>query len=48
MNRYIRPMLAAVFVTAAACSPTDELPADTITDESELSISVNTQPPTCR
>ena len=46
MNRYIRPMLAAVFVTAAACSPTDELPADTITDESELSISVNTQPPT--
>ena len=39
-------MLAAVFVTAAACSPTDELPADTITDESELSISVNTQPPT--
>lgn len=46
MNRYLRPMLAAVFVTAAACSPTDELPADTITDESELSISVNTQPPT--
>ena len=46
MNRYIRPMLAAVFVTAAACSPTDELPADTITDEAELSISVNTQPPT--
>lgn len=46
MNRYIRPMLAAVFVTAAACSPTDELPADTITDESELSISVNTQSPT--
>ena len=46
MNRYIRPMLAAVFVTAAACSPTDELPADTITDESELSISVNTQHPT--
>jgi len=46
MNRYIRPMLAAVFVTAAACSPTDELTADTITDESELSISVNTQPPT--
>ena len=46
MNRYIRPMLAAVFVTAAACSPTDELPADTITDESEVSISVNTQPPT--
>ena len=46
MNRYIRPMLAAVFVTAAARSPTDELPADTITDESELSISVNTQPPT--
>ena len=46
MNKYIRPMLAAVFVTAAACSPTDELPADTITDESELSISVNTQPPT--
>ena len=46
MNRYIRPMLAAVFVTAAACSPTDELPDDTITDESELSISVNTQPST--
>ena len=46
MNRYIRPMLAAVFVTAAACSPTDERPADTITDEAELSISVNTQPPT--
>ena len=46
MNRYIRPMLAAVFVTAAACSPTDELPDDTITDEAELSISVNTQPPT--
>ena len=46
MNRHIRPMLAAVFVTAAACSPTDELTADTITDESELSISVNTQPPT--
>lgn len=46
MNRYIRPMLAAVFVTAAACSPTDEFPAYTITDEAELSISVNTQPPT--
>ena len=46
MNRYIRPMLAAVFVTAAACSPTDELPAYTITDEAELSISVNTQPST--
>ena len=46
MNRYIRPMLAAVFVTAAACSPTDELPDDTITDEAELSISVNTQPST--
>lgn len=46
MNRYIRSMLAAVFVTAAACSPTDELPDDTITDEAELSISVNTQPPT--
>ena len=46
MNRYIRPMLAAVFVTAAACSPTDEFPAYTISDETELSISVNTQPPT--
>ena len=46
MNRYIRPMLAAVFVTAAACSPTDEFPAYTISDEAELSISVNTQPPT--
>ena len=39
-------MLAAVFVTAAACSPTDEFPAYTISDEAELSISVNTQPPT--
>ena len=39
-------MLAAVFVTAAACSPTDEFSAYTITDEAELSISVNTQPPT--
>lgn len=46
MNRYIRPMLAAVFVTAAACSPTDEFPAYTISDKAELSISVNTQPPT--
>ena len=46
MNRYIRPMLAAVFVTAAACSPTDEFPAYTILDKAELSISVNTQPPT--
>ena len=46
MNRYIRPMLAAVFVTAAACYPTDEFPTYTITDEAELSISVNTQPPT--
>ena len=46
MSRYIRPMLAAVFVTAAACSPTDEFPAYTISDEAELSISVNTQPPT--
>ena len=39
-------MLSAVIVTAAACSPTDELPIATITDETELSISVNTQPPT--
>ena len=46
MNRYIRPMLAAVFVTAAACSPTDEFPAYTILDKAELSISVNTLPPT--
>lgn len=46
MSRYIRPMLAAVFVTAAACSPTDEFPAYTISDKAELSISVNTQPPT--
>ena len=46
MNRYIRPMLAAVIVTAAACSPTDELPSGTIANEAELSICVNTQPPT--
>ena len=43
MNRYIRPILAAVFVTAAACSPTDELHTDTIANEAELTISVNTQ-----
>lgn len=43
MNRYIKPMLAAVIATAAACSPTDELHTDTIANEAELTISVNTQ-----
>lgn len=46
MNRNIRPILAAIIIFTAACSPTDELPIATITDETELSISVNTQPPT--
>ena len=46
MKKYIRTMLSAVIVTAAACSPTDELPIATITNETELSISVNTRPPT--
>ncbi len=46
MNRNIRPILAAIIIFTAACSPTDELPIATITDETALSISVNTQPPT--
>ena len=46
MNRNIRPILAAIIIFTAACSPTDELPIATITDETVLSISVNTQPPT--
>lgn len=46
MNRNIRPILAAIIIFTAACSPTDELPIVTITDETALSISVNTQPPT--
>ena len=46
MNTHIRIMLAAVIITAAACSPADELPVGTIGDETELSISVLAQQPT--
>ncbi|MBO5498291.1 MAG: fimbrillin family protein, partial [Bacteroidales bacterium] len=46
MNTHIRLMLAAVIITAAACSHTDELHFSMIEEEAALSISVLAEHPT--
>ena len=46
MKRHIKPMLAAAFLSAAACSPIDNPCNDPDTRQGELSISVSTDEPT--
>ena len=46
MKRHIKPMLAAAFLSAAACSPIDDPCKGPDTRLGELSISVSTDEPT--
>ena len=46
MKRYIKPMLAAAILSAAACSPIDNPTKNHNGKEGELTISVSTEGPT--
>ena len=46
MKRYFKPMLAAAFLSAAACSPIDNPTKNHTIKEGELTISVSTEEPT--